>query len=146
MLDATTIKNIKDARKVFRTEYEQRVHTSLETKIDEIVQLALQNGESHVKINTAELYNHIDKHRDEIILGIKEDYEMPDDDDFDVALTQRQSEDYANAIVDLAEADQATQESILPYRKESVHIAMKNYANDVPLPATVEGFDLNITL
>ena len=145
MLDAKTIKNIKEARTVFRTEYEQRIQTSLETKIDELVQRALQNGESHVKINTGQLYNHIDKYRDDIILSIKEDYEMPDD-DFEVALTPRQSKDYADAIVDLAEADHTTQENILPYRKQSVKIAMENYANDVPLPATVKGFDLDITL
>ena len=146
MLSTTEIKNIKDARKAFRTEYAQRIHDSLESKIDELVQHALQNGETRVQINVSTLYNHIDKYQNSIILGIKEDYEVPDTTDDDEFLTEKQKKAYALAVVDLAESDQKTQDSILPFRKESVRIAMEDYAQNVPLPANVEGYNVTITL
>ena len=133
MLSTEAIKNIKKAREVFKAEYEERIHISLEAKIDELVEHALQNGESRIQINVSTLYNHIDKYRDEIVLGIKEDYEILE-------------KDYADAIVDLAESDIKTQESILPFRKESAQIAMNDYAQKISLPATAEGYTLTITL
>ena len=133
MLSTEAIKNIKKAREVFKAEYEERIHISLEAKIDELVEHALQNGESRIQINVSTLYNHIDKYRDEIVLGIKEDYEILE-------------KDYADAIVDLAESDIKTQESILPFRKESAQIAMNDYAQKISLPATAEGYNLTITL
>lgn len=133
MLSTEAIKNIKKAREVFKAEYEERIHISLEAKIDELVEHALQNGESHIQINVSTLYNHIDKYRDEIVLGIKEDYEILE-------------KDYADAVVDLTESDIKTQESILPFRKESAQIAMNDYAEKISLPATAEGYTLTITL
>lgn len=133
MLSTEAIKNIKKAREVFKAEYEEPIHISLEAKIDELVEHALQNGESRIQINVSTLYNHIDKYRDEIVLGIKEDYEILE-------------KDYADAIVDLAESDIKTQESILPFRKESAQIAMNDYAQKISLPATAEGYNLTITL
>lgn len=133
MLSATEIKNIKKAREVFKAEYEERIHISLEAKIDDLVERALQNGETRIQINVSTLYNHIDKYRDEIILRIKEDYQILE-------------KDYAEAVVDLAESDIKTQESILPFRKESAQIAMNDYAQKISLPATAEGYTLTITL
>lgn len=133
MLTTEAIKNIKKAREVFKAEYEERIHISLEAKIDELVEHALQNGETRIQINVSTLYNHIDKCRDEIILDIKEDYQILE-------------KDYAEAVVDLAESDIKTQESILPFRKESAQIAMNDYAQKISLPATAEGYTLTITL